>query len=171
MSNTALIYYDMTDASLEPQAISARWRVLAYRSIQDSNGDVDIVSMESQNLLDLLEHIIRVARGSHSKQYSAEQTKKMVLDILTHCLQIKRIIMEEIRSTNFEIFNPSPGTPFDFDSMEDVDSDGRSKSQGSAPILVTSDVGLMRRERVDGLDGVVKNHIVLKAKVFLSLSA
>lgn len=138
--------------------------------MKEISAGVDIVSAKSQFLFELMKAVVQVSGGAYSERYSAEETMKMVRDIITMCLDIKHVITEEIMSTNLNVFYPVPESAFHPTTMEDIDDGGSGKigQKDGIPIMITSEVGLLRSERPERTDGQAKRHALLKAKVLLA---
>lgn len=161
--------------SAEPQAISARWRVLSRRCARELASS-DTVAEATEHLLDSLHRILRISGAGgirDSKSWGAAFADK-ARDIVEQCMAVQKAIGEDVASSDFQIICPSVSELYDATIMEDVNDCGRNKRPtpkdgGGLPVLCTLEFGLRRFEKLEagGSASEIQVATVMKAKVAL----
>ena len=142
--------------SSEPQAISARWRVLSRRCTKELATPCDIVAEATEHLLDSLHCVLRISGAGgigDSKSWGMAFADR-ARDIAVLCMAVQKAIGEDVASSDFQLICPSSSELYDTAIMEDIESCGRNKRPtpkdgGSLPVLCTIELGLRRCEKVE----------------------
>jgi hypothetical protein len=161
----------------EEQAVSGRWRSLT-RSQMHRAGPV--ISEESL-VSDIVDQLIGVLvsagwEGSYRQVQNVIRTRfgDRLAGSAKWAISLKKVIKQDIISSDFDVICPQPGIWFDPDHMDDpyaekpstVKMNGarRVTSKGPEQILCTTELGLRRRAKDQ--KGVIEE-VLLKPKVML----
>lgn len=162
----------------EPQAVSARWRVLSRRYVKLLGTGHDAASNAMEQLLGAFRNILLICGAREALPTTNwAGIKEKVEEIIAESLRIQKAIGEDIASSDFQVICPHANTPFAAECMEDVDDCARTrgkKTLGGTPILCTTELGLRRCEKLAEEKGrPVHVHAVtlMKAKVALQDAA
>ena len=160
--------------SSEPQAISARWRVLSRRCTKELATPCDIVAEATEHLLDSLHCVLRISGAGgigDSKSWGMAFADR-ARDIAVQCMAVQKAIGEDVASSDFQLICPSSNELYDTAIMEDIDNCGHNKrltpkDGGGLPVLCTIELGLRRCEKVEAEGGEIQVATMMKAKVAL----
>ncbi|GJE90680.1 hypothetical protein PsYK624_068240 [Phanerochaete sordida] len=155
----------------EPQAISARWRILSRRYAGRLGREVDVVTSGTTKLVDTFK-IILVISGAQDFISTIDWpgVYSKANSIIASSVKVQRVVGEDIASADFQIICPFESDPFDLECMADVEECARGERGRPAKlnvVICTSELGLRRCEKVDGEGSGVKSTTLLKAKVVL----
>lgn len=167
----------------ESQAVSARWRTLTRRYISSSGqkrGEVGAETCES--IVHDLFRILTISGVASSERAEVIKGKvhagfgEKVTTVVNKALEIRRLVGEEITTTEFRVFCPQEGDGFLAVYMADMDDSGPGSrnsdtaANNSAVVLCTTELGLYRygkRSATSTDEEVWETNVLLKAKVAL----
>ncbi|KAI0804774.1 hypothetical protein BC629DRAFT_1591006 [Irpex lacteus] len=168
--------------SNETQAVSARWRTLTRRYISSSANDQR--KHEAETCKSFVHDLFRILSISGIASLERPETvmakvhavvDEKVTAIVNKALEIRRLVGEEITTTEFRVFCPQEGDSFLADYMADMDDSGPGNRSAMAAhrqtvVLCTTELGLYRhgkRRSPNADEEVWETNVLLKAKVAL----
>ncbi|OJA20120.1 hypothetical protein AZE42_04093 [Rhizopogon vesiculosus] len=154
----------------EAQAVSGRWRALtvAYASSREEN---QLIARATSYIAGRFANIMLAAGCSASPDVLRASAEKKLSDrivlLFKLATQLKKIIMEEITSTDLRTVTISGGVVYSAEVMEDAYVDGDPAPSG-VRVLCTTNLGLNRTTRL-ATSGETQwdNKLLLKPKVAL----
>ncbi|KAF9561921.1 hypothetical protein CPC08DRAFT_634814 [Agrocybe pediades] len=154
----------------EEQAVSGRWRQLTRTHLQRMlNEELDLVF----DVADALSNIF-VAAGHKDNRLTirdriADGFSDQIGVVLKKAKRLNKHMGEGITSCDLEALYIAPDVTFNPVTMEDaIDSPTNHKpTNGLEPIICTTDLGLVRAEKVSGSRGEWNESILLRPKVIL----
>ena len=161
----------------EPQAVSARWRVLVRRYTKQLCAKVpNGIERETQALMELMNCILVLSSASGTTKAAGREIplREKVADILTESANIQKAIGEDVASCDFQLICPLAAAPFAAATMDDVDDCGRRRRRNSRdgkPVMFTTEIGLQKCEKLageGGKAGEIHTVTLIKAKVALT---
>ncbi|OAX35717.1 hypothetical protein K503DRAFT_696473 [Rhizopogon vinicolor AM-OR11-026] len=154
----------------EAQAVSGRWRALTV-AYAPSHEESQLIAQVTSHLAERFANIMLAARCSASPDVLRASAEKKLSDrivlLFKLATQLKKIIMEEITSTDLRTVTISGGVVYSAEVMEDAYVDG-DPAPGGVRVLCTTDLGLNRTTRL-ATSGETQwdNKLLLKPKVAL----
>ncbi|KAG7091391.1 hypothetical protein E1B28_010429 [Marasmius oreades] len=181
---TSWVYRDRDDEQMiqeiydrlrerEEQPISSRWRVLTRKYVRQVFRHTPQVDL-SDYFFDAFANIL-VTAGLQNSGTLGELTDQLkthfashIADIINRAIKLNNVIGDDITSCELVPINCETGILFDEDSMENTfDPPSWSNSFTEENILCTTELGLLRSEKVHGKEGEWTHLILLKPKVVL----
>ena len=165
-STTDRVYLiDILTSSLEEQAVSGRWRQLTRKHLQRMlTSDPDL----SLDMLGAVANIFLTAglKDTPEKVYERIITQfgSRVAVVMKLAVDLNRHIGEGITSCDLEALYIAPDIVYDPTTMEDAIGTGSVEQE---TIICTTDLGLVRAEKIAGTRGDWKEAVLLKPKVVL----
>lgn len=158
---------------IEEQAVSARWRVLTRTHIQRLFNEPPHLT---DYFIDAFVNIL-ISAGvkdaqdeEHLRSAVADKIGDRVTLVTQSAIHLNKVIGEGVTSCELLTLYVVPEAPFDYATMDDTFNrpNSREKEARTAEnILCTTDLGLLRAEKVKGKEGEWDKLILLKPKVIL----
>lgn len=154
----------------EEQAVSGRWRALTRTHLHRMLGREPDMSMY---MVDAFVNVLITA--GYQEKPAALQDRIMndfagrIRVILQAAQRLNRSIGEGVTSCDLEALYIAPSVSYDPTTMEDAFNETTPKDKATTPekVLCTTDLGLVRAEKVSGAVGEWQELVLLKPKVVL----
>lgn len=152
----------------EEQAVSGRWRQLTRAYLQRIFAhNVELVP----DLVHAVCNILVTAGSKDSLQELHERVNDRFGDAISRVVKMSQVLNKQIgegvTSSDLEALYIGFGAPFNPITMDDALRSGGNERYTSESILCTTDLGLVRAEKVAGSVGEWKETILLKPKVIM----
>ncbi|KIK56285.1 hypothetical protein GYMLUDRAFT_47280 [Collybiopsis luxurians FD-317 M1] len=164
----------------EEQPVSARWRILTRRYVRQLYPPVEQPNL-AYHIFAACANILIAAGLSHEPEQLlldkfAARFSKRVADIVERAIHLNNAIGDDITSCEFVPIYCTPDVTFDPSTMEAPFENSGSAGDGAAgqqgqeadKILCTTDLGLLRAEKVQGEERTWHNTILLKPKIIMA---
>ncbi|KAF9262588.1 hypothetical protein L218DRAFT_960049 [Marasmius fiardii PR-910] len=181
---TSWVYRDRDDEQIiqeiydrlrerEEHPISSHWRILTRKYVRQVFRHTPQVDL-SDYFFDAFANILVTAglRNSGTMDELTEQLKAQfashIAEVINRAIKLNNVIGDGITSCELVPINCETGILFDEDSMENsFDVPSWKNSSAEESILCTTELGLLRSEKVQGKDGEWTHLILLKPKAVL----
>ena len=153
---------------LEDQIITGRWRVLTRSYVQKL---FDEAPDMTDFLFDAFVNIL-VAAGvdlpdTDLRHAILEKFGERVTLIAQKSKELNKVMGEKVTSCELIPLYAVPDAPFDPGAMDDAVSDVKREESKGELVLCTTDLGLLRAERIKEKEGEWVKSLLLKPKVVL----
>ncbi|KAF9073346.1 hypothetical protein BDP27DRAFT_1216107 [Rhodocollybia butyracea] len=156
----------------EEQPVSARWRILTRKYVRQLYPTVERPNL-AYHILAACANILIVA-GLHDSELrlldalTARFSDRLTM-IVERAIHLNNAIGDDVTSCEFVPIYCTPDVAFDPSTMENTSDSGHSHFiERENKILCTTDLGLLRAEKVQGEEGTWHNTILLKPKIVMS---
>ncbi|KAJ4471453.1 hypothetical protein J3R30DRAFT_3660195 [Lentinula aciculospora] len=161
----------------EEQPVSARWRILTRKYVRQLYPTVEQPN-PANHILDACANILIIS-GLHESEerlldrLAARFSDRLAL-IVERAVHLNNAIGDDVTSCEFVPIYCTPDIAFDSGTMENATDNGSASGghelifvQHENKILCTTDLGLLRAEKVQGEERTWHNTILLKPKIIM----
>ncbi|KAF5356465.1 hypothetical protein D9757_012468 [Collybiopsis confluens] len=154
----------------EEQSVSARWRILTRKYVRQLFPPVEQPSL-TYHIFAACANIL-ITAGLHESEQQLMDTlaarfSKQIADLVDRAIHLNNVIGDDVTSCEFVPIYCTPDVIFDPGTMEAPYSTGIT-GQESDKIMCTTDLGLLRAEKVQGEERTWHNSILLKPKIIMA---
>ncbi|KZT22436.1 hypothetical protein NEOLEDRAFT_1119465 [Neolentinus lepideus HHB14362 ss-1] len=156
----------------EPQAVAGRWRSLTREHLRRAGNSEEAEYESFLSEVFTAIQLLCAATGCIEFSSSIGQTAQHNIGgIIQLALHLRNVMGEKITSCDFKTLLVDPGRPFESGWMEEDGAD-TSENQGylsDSRVICTTELGLLRSERISTEDGQTKDNedVIMKPKVAL----
>ncbi|KAJ3891815.1 hypothetical protein GG344DRAFT_88055 [Lentinula edodes] len=161
----------------EEQPVSARWRILTRKYVRKLYPRVEQPNL-AYHILAACANILITSGLHESEQGLLERLAARFADrvalIVERAVHLNNVIGDDITSCEFVPIYCTPDVAFDPSTMENATENGSATAGHEAifvhnenKILCTTDLGLLKAEKVHGEEGTWDNTVLLKPKIVM----
>ncbi|KAF8829624.1 hypothetical protein HHX47_DHR3000539 [Lentinula edodes] len=161
----------------EEQPVSARWRILTRKYVRKLYPRVEQPNL-AYHILAACANILIISGLHESEQGLLDRLAARFADrvalIVERAVHLNNVIGDDITSCEFVPIYCTPDVAFDPSTMENATENGSATAGHEAifvhnenKILCTTDLGLLKAEKVHGEEGTWNNTVLLKPKIVM----